>query len=136
MNRKLILSEHSYEELSKSPDFKFKSVAPDDSRNVRRAERGEHESLQDLIKNSKLEATDTQQNFIGEGISPNKKRPQPKKPTLDYESQQNKEKTRRILQNFDFNKLFYPSTGVHQQRNAQSLNEARRSKHLVGHDEM
>ena len=136
MNRKLILSEHSCKELSKSPDFKFKSAAPDDSRNVRRAERGERESLQDLIKNSKLEATDTQQTFIGEGISPNKKRPQPKKPALDYESQQNKEKTRRILQNFDFNKLFYPSTGAHQQRNAQSLNEARRPKHLVGHDEM
>ena len=71
---------------------------------------------------------------MGEGISPDKKRRRGRKANADededFETQQNKEKTRKILQNFDFNKLFYPSHTVNKKRNANSLNEARRrNKH-------
>ena len=71
---------------------------------------------------------------MGEGISPDKKRRRNRQMDVvddeDFETQQNKEKTRKILQNFDFNKLFYPSHTVNKKRNACSLNEARRrTKH-------
>jgi len=70
-----------------------------------------------LIKNTKLSHQlnygDEGDDFIGEGISPDKKRrhQSSKRPGGEekYETQQNKEKTRKILENFDFNKLFYPS---------------------------
>ena len=41
----------------------------------------------------------------------------------DPETQKNREKAKKILQNFDFNKLFYPSE---KQRNAKSLQEGRK----------
>ena len=66
---------------------------------------------------------------MGEGISPDKKKrtsKQKQQPFEDEETQHNKEKTRKILQNFDFNKLFYPTHGQPKQRNAKSLNERRR----------
>ena len=103
------------------------------------------DSLQDLLKNTKFEITGDQDGFIGEGISPDKKykgyktqaagAPGASSPE-DFETQQNKEKTRRILQNFDFNKLFYPShAGTRQPRNAKSLNEGRTQKNS-GRDEV
>ena len=69
---------------------------------------------------------------MGEGISPDKNQRHLKRRAIikedeDPETQQNKEKTRRILENFDFNKLFYPShCAESKQRNAKSLNEGRR----------
>ena len=78
---------------------------------------------------------------MGEGISPQKLRKpkvekssmEPKGPSpskerrgrrrdQDPETQKNREKAKKILQNFDFNKLFYPSE---KQRNAKSLQERR-----------
>ena len=52
------------------------------------------DSLQELLKNTKFEGTD--KDFMGDGISPDKKR-RSQKHHEDKETQQNKEKTRRIL---------------------------------------
>ena len=92
-------------------------AADENARNIERRDRTGRDSLHDLIKNTKLSHPlhfdEQDDGFIGEGISPDKKRrhQSSKRPGRDddFESQQNKEKTRKILQNFDFNKLFYPS---------------------------
>ena len=107
----------------------------ENARNIERRDHAGRDSLHELIKNTKLShqlnyegASD--EGFIGEGISPDKKRrhQSSKRPGYeeDFETQQNKEKTRKILQNFDFNKLFYPSHTSYQKRNATSLNDSRR----------
>ena len=52
---------------------------------------------------------------VGYGISPSKKK---KKKEDPIENETQKIKARKILQTFDFNKLFYPKS---KQRNAKSL---------------
>ena len=53
---------------------------------------------------------------IGDGISPTKKNKKSKPNPVENENQ--KIKARKILQTFDFNKLFYPNQN---HRNAKSL---------------
>jgi len=55
------------------------------------------DSLQELLKHTKFHGTADQEVFIGDGISPSKRQRKKTHVDEDPETQQNKEKTRRIL---------------------------------------
>ena len=57
-----------------SPDFKFGSRQGDDEKMRQSRKRGNGaDSLQELLKNTKFEGTAEQKEFMGDGISPDKK---------------------------------------------------------------
>ena len=58
-----------------------------------------------MFNHTKFEVRDGE---VGDGISPNKKDRKSKENTVENETQ--KIKARKILQTFDFNKLFYPKS--------------------------
>jgi hypothetical protein len=88
INRKLILSEKNEDE---SPEFKFKGRHDDDyirETHKRGKNSGGKDSLNELIQNTKFDATGDRDGFIGEGISPDKKRRRSNRPDdRDYETQ-------------------------------------------------
>lgn len=63
-----------------SPEFKFRSRQGDDDkmRDGGRKRGNGADSLQELLKNTKFENTANQKEFMGDGISPDKKRRQQK----------------------------------------------------------